>query len=136
VGTDFSDSVGKDAATFPEEKVAIPIYGRPAPHESHCKLKLTSRAINTISAAVPEYLSWSEPLITFDWTDHSDSIRKPGNFPLIVDPKVGTTRLPKALIDGGSGLNFMYLNTFEVLGLTRDQLQTSTHPFSGVVSSK
>jgi hypothetical protein len=30
----------------------------------------------------------------------------------------------------------MYLNTFEGLGLTHDQLQNNTHPFYGVVSRK
>jgi hypothetical protein len=46
------------------------------------------------------------------------------------------TRLTKALLDGGSGLNLMYLDTFEGLGLTRDQLQSSPHPFYRVVPSK
>jgi hypothetical protein len=46
------------------------------------------------------------------------------------------TRLTKALMDGGSGLNLMYLDTFEGLGLTRDQLQCSPHSFYGVVSGK
>jgi hypothetical protein len=50
--------------------------------------------------------------------DHSDSILKPGRFPLIVDPLVGTTQLTKALMDGGGGLNLMYLDIFEGLGLT------------------
>jgi hypothetical protein len=57
-------------------------------------------------------------------------------FPLIVDPLLRTTRLTNALMDRGSGLNFMYLDSFEGLGLTRDQLQTSPHPFYTVVSSK
>jgi hypothetical protein len=35
---------------------------------------------------------------------------------------VGTTRLTKALMDGGSDLNLMYLDTFEGLALARDQL--------------
>jgi hypothetical protein len=43
------------------------------------------------------------------------------------------TRLTKALMDGGSVLNLMYLDTFEGLGLTCDQLQSSPHPFYGVV---
>jgi hypothetical protein len=63
-------------------------------------------------------------------------IPKSGRFSLIVDPLVGTTRLTKALMDRGSGLNLMYLDTFEVLGLTRDLLQSSPHPFYGVVSGK
>jgi hypothetical protein len=46
------------------------------------------------------------------------------------------TRLTKALIDGGSGLNLMYLDTFEGLGLVRDQLKNSPHPLYGVVLDK
>jgi hypothetical protein len=53
--------------------------------------------------------------------DHPDSIPKIGRF-LIVDTLVGTTRLTKALMDGGSGLNLMYIDTFKRLGITRDQL--------------
>jgi hypothetical protein len=39
-------------------------------------------------------------------------------------------------VAGGGGLNLMYLNTFEGLGLTRDRLQSSTHPFYRVVPGK
>jgi hypothetical protein len=39
-------------------------------------------------------------------------------------------------MDGGSGLNLMYYNTFEGLGLSQDQLQSSPHPFYGVVPGK
>jgi hypothetical protein len=53
-----------------------------------------------------------------------------------VDPLVWRTLLTKALMDGGSGLNLMYLNTFEGMGLTQDQLQSSPHPFYGVVPGK
>jgi hypothetical protein len=86
--------------------------------------------------AVSEYLRWSKSLFTFDRTDHSDSIPKLERFPLIVDPLVEMTQPTKALMDGGSGLNLMYLDTFEGLGLTQDQLQSSPHPFYGVVPGK
>jgi hypothetical protein len=52
--------------------------------------------------------------------DHPKSIPKLGRFPLIVDPLVGTTRLTKALMDDGSGLNLLYLHTFKGLGLAQD----------------
>jgi hypothetical protein len=50
------DSAEKAAAPFPKEKVVMWIYGRPAPHESRRKLKLTNRAVNAISPATSEYL--------------------------------------------------------------------------------
>jgi hypothetical protein len=39
-------------------------------------------------------------------------------------------------MDGGSGLNLMYLDTFEGMGLARDQLKNSSHPFNEVVPGK
>jgi hypothetical protein len=54
----------------------------------------------------------------------------------MVDPLVRMTHFTKALMNGGSGLNLMYLDTFEGLGLARDQLQSSPHPFYGVVLIK
>jgi hypothetical protein len=114
------NSAGKATIPFPEEKGVMSIYGGPAPHELRCKLKLTSWAIITVSVALLEYLRWSESLITFDQTDHPNSIPKQGRFRLIVDPLVGMTRLTKDLMDGCSGLNLMYLDIFEGLGLTRD----------------
>jgi hypothetical protein len=87
--------VGKASAPLPEEKVVMSIFfcgPAPPPHESWHKLKLIGRAINVVSTMVPKYLHWSESSITFDRTDHPDSIPKPGRFPLIVDPLVGTTQ--------------------------------------------
>jgi hypothetical protein len=108
----------------------------PALHESKCKLKLTSRVVNNVSPTAPEYLRCFESLITFDRMDHPDSIPKLGTFPLIVNPRVGMTRLTKGFMDRGSGINLMYLDTFEGLRFTRDQLQSNPHPFYGVVLDK
>lgn len=127
---------GGGVPPFPEEKRVMSIYGGPAPHESRRSLKLTARDVNAVAPATPTYLRWSESPITFDRTDHPEIVPKPGRFPLIVDPLVGTTRLTKSLMDGGSGLNLMYLDTFVELGLSRDQLRPSPHPFYGVVPGK
>jgi hypothetical protein len=130
------DPRGKAAAPFPGEEAVMSIYGRPVPHELQHKLKLTSRTVNDVNLATPEYLQWSKSLITFDWIDHPNYILKMGRFPLIVDPLVGTTQLTKSLMDGGSVLNLTYLNTFKGLGLGQNLLKTISHPFYGVVSCK
>jgi hypothetical protein len=91
-------------------------YGRLAPHLSHHKHKLIGRVINSVSVTTPEYLRWCECSITFNRTVHPYSIPKPGRFPLIIDPLVGTTWLTTDLMYGGSGLNLMYLDTFKGLG--------------------
>jgi hypothetical protein len=93
---------GEGCRLFPEDKAIMSNYGGPAPPPPRVsrKHKLTARAINVVSSVVLEYLRWFESPITFDRTDHPDSISKSGRFLLIIDPMVGTTRLTKALMDG------------------------------------
>jgi hypothetical protein len=126
----------RTTAPFPGEEEVMSIHGGSVPHESLCKLKLMSWAVNAVSPATPEYLWWSKSSINFDLTDHPDCVLKLGRFPLIVDPLVRTTRLTKALRDWGIGLNLMYLDTFDWLGLGWDLHKTNPHPFYGVVLSK
>jgi len=66
--------------------------------------------------AVPQYLSWS---FTFDREDHPDKVVAPGVYPLVVDPIIVNTRLSKVLMDGGSSLNLIYLETLDLLGIDR-----------------
>ena len=58
-------------------------------------------------------------MITFDRKDHPDHIPQPGRFLLIVDPIIGKTRLSHVLMDGGSGLNLLYTETYDAMGLPR-----------------
>jgi hypothetical protein len=55
--------------------------------------------------------------ITFDQEDHPDRVPHPGRYPLVVIPIVGTTRLTKVLMDGGSGLNILYTSTLDNMGI-------------------
>jgi hypothetical protein len=54
-----------------------------------------------MNLVVLEYLRWSKSPITFDQTNHPDSIPLLGWFPLKVNPLVGMTWPTKALIDCG-----------------------------------
>ena len=56
----------------------------------------------------PQYLDWSREAITFNRDDHPDHIPNPEQYPLVVDPIIGNTRVSKVLMDGGSGLNILY----------------------------
>ena len=59
----------------------------------------------------PSFLRWLESLITFDQRDHPSHVAKPGRYPLVVHPIVRKKRLTKVLMDGGSGLNILYVDT-------------------------
>jgi hypothetical protein len=43
-------------------------------------------------------------------------------YPLVVDPLIANTRLTKVLMDGGSSLNIIYIQTLDLLRIERTQL--------------
>ena len=85
---------------------------------------------------MPAFLRWSESTITFDWTNHLESIPQLGRYPLVVDPIIGTKRLTKVLMDGGSGLNIMYAETLDTMGIERARIWPTGAPFHGIVPRK
>ena len=85
---------------------------------------------------MPQYLSWSSTPITFDRDDHPDKVVAPGVYLLVVDPIIVNTWLTKVLMDGGSSLNIIYLETLDLLGINRAQLQPRAGGFHGVVPGK
>src|SRR6185295_18778143 len=64
------------------------------------------------------------------------SVPQPGRCPLVVDSIVGNKRLTKVLMDGGSGLNILYVDTLDAMGIDRSRLRPSGAPFHGVVLGK
>jgi hypothetical protein len=109
------------------------IYGGPESYESMRKQKLTAQEDMAFSPATPEYLKWSEIAITFDHSDHPDSVPKPGRYPLIVSHIVKDVKLNRVLVDGGSSQNILFLKTFDQMGLSRSMLRPSRAPFHGIV---
>ena len=70
-------------------------------------------------STAPSFLRWLESTITFDQTDHPESVPQPGRYPLVVDLIVSMKWLTKVLMDGGSGLNIMYAETLDAMGIDR-----------------
>ena len=68
---------------------------------------------------VPSYLKWSETPITFDRADHPDHVPQPGSYPLIITPLFCMKWVHKVLMDGGSGLNILYVSTLDDMGIPR-----------------
>ena len=83
--------------------------------------------------AASVYLKWSETTITFDRTNHSNHILQPGRFPLVASAIVGKMRLTRVLMDGGSGLNLLYIRTYDAMGLSWAAIRPSDAPFYGVM---
>ena len=90
--------------------------------ESKSRLKVINREVNMVAPATPTYLKWSKSPITFDQSDHPAHVATPGRQALVVDPVVGGTRLTKVLMDGGSGLNILYAETLQGMGIRMSKL--------------
>ena len=112
------------------------IYGGPSTQLTARQRKRERREVFAARMAVPQYLSWSSTPITFDREDHPDKVVSPGVYPLVVDPIIVNTRLSKVLMDGGSSLSIIYLETLDLLGIDRARLQPSAGGFHGVVPGK
>ena len=112
------------------------IFGGSAAYDSKHRQKLARREVYTAEPATPTFLRWSESTITFDRTDHPESVPQPGRYPLVVDPIIGIKRLTKVLMDGGSGLNIMYAETLDAMGLDRAHVRPTGVPFHGIVPGK
>ena len=77
--------------------------------------KVRYREACAAESAIPSFLSWLDSTITYDQRDHSSHIAQPSRYPLIVDPIICKKRITKVLMDGGSGLNILYVNTLDAM---------------------
>jgi hypothetical protein len=83
--------------------------------------------------AVPKFLRWSSTLITFDRGEHPPSVPRSWSYPLVVNPIIGNKCLTKVLMDGGSSLNILYVETLDAMGISRSKLRAFIFPFLGII---
>jgi len=135
---DKSDDKGgsKDDEGFPAVNDCYMIYSGPLTQLTSREHKRERQEVFTARMVVPQYLNWSSTPITFDRDDHPDRVVAPGVYPLDVDPIIINTQLSKVFMDGGSSLNIVYLETLNLQGIDRAQLQPSAGGFHGVVPGK
>jgi hypothetical protein len=119
---------------FPETTGCLMIFGGGDAYGDRRCRKVAQREVFAVEPAVPRYLRWSEFSIIFEHHDHPDMIPHPGMYPLIVEPIVGSKRLTKVLMDGGSGLNIMYIKTFDGLGIPRSAMRPILVSFHGNIT--
>ena len=124
---------GKDDDGFPNPEECLMIFGGYDAIYSKRQHKVRYREACIPKMDVPSFLSWSESLITFDQTDHPSHIARPGCYSLIVEPIVHKKCLTKVLMDGGSGLNILYVDTLDTMHIPRSELRPVSSPFHGVI---
>jgi hypothetical protein len=63
-------------------------------------------------------------------------VPSPGKYPLVVDPVIGNIRLTKVLMDGGSSLNIIYVETLGLLQIDLSSIRAGAAPFHGIIPGK
>jgi hypothetical protein len=74
--------------------------------------------------------------ITSSKKDHWVHIPDPKTYLLVVNPIVNGAFLPKTLIDGGSSLNIIFLETLRKMDFDFNKMTSCDEPFYGVVPGK
>ena len=68
--------------------------------------------------------------------DHPSRVDNPGHLDLVVAPQVGGYKFTKVLMDGGSGLNLIYEETLQKMGLDWNRVERSSTTFRGIIPSR
>ena len=126
-------AVGKDGDGFPEPEECIMIFSGSDAICSKRQHKVRYREACAAETAIPSFLSWSESPITFDQRDHPSHVTRPRRYLLVIDPIVHKKCLTKVLMDGGSGLNILYVDTLDAMHIPWSELRLAGSPFHGVI---
>jgi hypothetical protein len=124
------------AEEFPEVHDCFMIYGGHVANASARHRKRERREVCSVKVAAPVYLDWSDKPITFDQGDHPDRMSSLGKYPLVVDPVIGNIRLTKVLMDGGSSLNIIYVETLGLLQIDLSSIRAGAAPSHGIIPGK
>jgi hypothetical protein len=112
------------------------IVGGIKAHVSRRRHKKDEHEILHIHTKPTTPLRWSDQAITFSRADHWVHIPDPGSYPLVVEPIVDGALLPQTLIDGGSGLNIIFVETLQKMKFDFSKLTKTDEPFYGIVPGK
>jgi hypothetical protein len=124
------------AEEFPEVHDCFMIYGGQVANASARHRKQERWEVCSVKVAALVYLDWSNKPFTFDQGDHPDHVPSPGKYPLVVDPVIGNVRLTKVLMDGGSSLNIIYVETLGLLQIDLSSIRVGAAPFHGIIPGK
>ena len=124
-------TIDKDDNGFPDPEECLMIFGGSDTIHSKCQHKVRYREACDAESAIPSFLSWLDSPITFDQRDHPSHVARPSRYPLVIDPIVYKKRLTKVLMDGGSGLNILYIDTIDVMRIPRSELRLAAPTSTG-----
>jgi hypothetical protein len=128
---------GKPNGPFQHAKRSINmIVGGLKSSMSRRRYSKDSREVKLIHTKPSQPLRWLEQLITFSRADHSVHIPDPSSYLLVVKPIIEGAILTQTLIDGGSGLNVIFVDTLKKMDFDFKRLTECDEPFFGIMPGK
>jgi hypothetical protein len=103
---------------------------------SRRRYRKDNRKVKLIHTKPSQRLHWSKQPITFSKADHWVHIPDPVSYPLVVGPNIDGPLLGQTLIDGGSGLNVILVDTLEKMDFYFKRLTECDKLFLGIVPGK
>lgn len=86
--------------------------------------------------AIPEFLKGSEIVISFSKEDHLPSVARPRHAALVLDAQISKYAMSKVFMDGGSGINIIFVDTLRKMNGLVENLPRSSNTFHGIVPGK
>jgi hypothetical protein len=93
------------------------------------------RSLNATMLKIRQYVRWSKVSMHWSRDDHLEHIPD-GYYAMVVCPVMHGYEFSKCLMDGGSSLIIIYVETLTKLDLTKTQLRHSAVTFYGVVPGR
>ena len=91
------------------------IFGGTVTYSSNREYKSVVREVWATTSDPSPRLKWSEVPLTFSHADHPAYVRRPGHYPIVVEPMVQNIRLGRVLIDGESSINLLFTDALDAL---------------------
>jgi hypothetical protein len=80
-----------------------------------------------------EYLHWFEQPIEFSIEDHSITVPRLGNAPLVLKAQIGGYDIDRVFMEAGSGINLIYAKTLRAMHISLEFLKPTDCSFHGIV---
>src|SRR3954465_11410397 len=85
---------------------------------------------------IPQFLRWSEVPISWDGKDHPDLVPTENQYAMVINPLIDGNEFTKCMVDSGSSINILYLDTLHKMNLTETNLRRNSTIFHGVVPGR
>jgi hypothetical protein len=128
---------GNPNGPFQQAKRSINmIVGGPKSRLNRRRYRKDNCDVKLIHIKPSQPLRWLEQPIAFSRANHWVHIPDPGSYSLVVEPIVEGALFPQTLIDGGSGLNIIFVDTLKKMDFDFKRLMECDKTFFGIMPSK